>query len=284
MKPLTLSNGLLVSQAEKPGLATHCKSWRWIPPGKASRSHAARCSAAQRPTHDRRNRASLVYGRGVAASRGSHHLGICRTAIARGRARATPGSTRRSCSRRRRSNPCQSFHRACSVRRGTGGARRPTASSARRRADRTDLWRRAPAVAPHSRRPQRSRRLAPPRRLRLLHQRKSCPACRSRSSFCGWPACHEQQALSSTSRMGQIPLDHLRAGDRTTDRRIRTHCEMTVFHHGQPRGLSDTVVCAAHRRRTAGRASQIRAMDLNSGARLWSHPIRDTVDRRPRPP
>ena len=72
---------------------------------------------------------------------------------------------------------------------------------------------------------------------------------------CGWPACHEQQARRRRARMGQIPLDHLRAGDRTTDRRIpHAFAIWTVFHHGRPRGLSDTVVCAARRRRTAGRA------------------------------
>jgi hypothetical protein len=66
---------------------------------------------------------------------------------------------------------------------------------------------------------------------------------------------------------------------------FRTHLRYAPFSVTDHRAIYQTPPYA--RREETGLVEnppQIHAVDLATGARLWSHPVRDTVDRRPRPP
>lgn len=76
--------------------------------------------------------------------------------------------------------------------------------------------------------------------------------------------------------------------ERDSGRRIgelRTHVRYAPFFVDDTRVFYQTLPYARRQgRRMVQEPLQLRAADLRTGARLWSQPVRDTVDRRPPPP
>jgi hypothetical protein len=66
---------------------------------------------------------------------------------------------------------------------------------------------------------------------------------------------------------------------------FRTHLRYAPFFVDQTRVIFQTPAYARRLgQRVVQQPLQLRAVDLNTGTRVWSQPVRDTVDRRPPPP